>query len=224
MGMSIEETYILEDVTGSEWVVISSSATLKNGWKAFAVDYQLEKGDQIMFGLVAPKRFYVSVFDKSGMEKVSTRQHLNSMGSTGTAMDKESELAPQVSKPMSGGAEDPCTPMNLAHSKGATRRARSNDTSQHNSQLLVSNDVGALPSRNASDQNGNQKGILCNGVSINSHLPNEPVVRTLDSKTLNFVVLSSRLVWFLHGRSSICSNETACFEIDNLSLLRAIHV
>lgn len=177
MGMSIEETYILEDVTGSEWVVISSSATLKNGWKAFAVDYQLEKGDQIMFGLVAPKRFYVSVFDKSGMEKVSTRQHLNSMGSTGTAMDKESELAPQVSKPMSGGAEDPCTPMNLAHSKGATRRARSNDTSQHNSQLLVSNDVGALPSRNASDQNGNQKGILCNGVSINSHLPNEPVDR-----------------------------------------------
>lgn len=98
--------YILVGVTGVEWVVTFDNMALKDGWKAFATDYRLEKGDLVMFALVAPKRFYVNVFDGFGMEKVSTREPpVNSKGSQSTVViSKASRLGPRNESPVSNSA------------------------------------------------------------------------------------------------------------------------
>jgi hypothetical protein len=101
------ENYILVGVTGVEWVVTFDNMALKDGWKAFATDYKLEKGDLVMFALVAPKRFYVNVFDGFGMEKVSTREPpVNSKGSQSTTViSKASQLGPRNESPVSNSAD-----------------------------------------------------------------------------------------------------------------------
>lgn len=55
---------------------------VRSRWKEFAVDYDLEKGDGIMFSLVDRRRFHVNVFDKFGMEKLSTKQRASPTHST----------------------------------------------------------------------------------------------------------------------------------------------
>lgn len=88
IGVSKKKKFVLEAAPGCEWPVTFHSVAFEAGWKEFAVDYELEKGDGIMFSLVDRRRFHVNVFDKFGMEKLSTKQrasptHSTSVGAEG---------------------------------------------------------------------------------------------------------------------------------------------
>ncbi|KAG0625460.1 hypothetical protein M758_2G057300 [Ceratodon purpureus] len=69
-GPNIQGKCSLVGVTGAKWEVFFKDISFRDGWKVFANDYKLEKGDIIVFALIQPRTFYVNVFDKFGMEKV----------------------------------------------------------------------------------------------------------------------------------------------------------
>ena len=202
------KSFVLEGVTGSEWVVTFNNIGLSGGWKAFAIDYHLEKGDQIMFGLVAPNRFYVNVFDKSGMEKVCTKKLLNRRGSTSTVIDKEADHLPQngihqVLNSTSEVAEGFHTPLQIEHgdrcgkqkSNGLDEFPSETTSPQRNAQFLDTNGVCADTTPvMVSGQNGNHEGVQDGGASNSKLQDNSPpedshspqVGRRLLSRTLEF--------------------------------------
>ena len=107
------QKFTLVGVKGSEWVVAFTRNALRAGWKVFATDHRLEKGDMIMFTLIAPKRFSVCVFDSSGEEKFGTFS--NSRDSLSTVINTTLPLGPRnktlVSNYTSGAdGAPPCTP------------------------------------------------------------------------------------------------------------------
>ena len=54
---------VLEDEDGSEYgaTYIGKRAGLSGGWRAFALDHKLDDGDALVFELIQPTRFKVSV-------------------------------------------------------------------------------------------------------------------------------------------------------------------
>ncbi|KAJ7518572.1 hypothetical protein O6H91_21G075200 [Diphasiastrum complanatum] len=67
---------ILEGPSGQKWVAALKTATggaarteITRGWRAFSSNHKLEKGDVLIFKLVAKAHFLVQIFDKHGCEK-----------------------------------------------------------------------------------------------------------------------------------------------------------
>lgn len=91
---------ILEGASGCEWVVSMYLGGFYGGWKSFAVDHRLEKGDSLMFSLIGARRFTVFVFDKYGIEKVGSispsRQRRESNRKRKEGLDEESY--PEIKK------------------------------------------------------------------------------------------------------------------------------
>ncbi|KAG0586829.1 hypothetical protein KC19_2G120800 [Ceratodon purpureus] len=79
-GPNIRGKCLLVGVTGAQWEVSFKDISFRDGWKVFANDYKLEKGDIIVFSLVAPKKFLVNIFDKFGMEKVCLNEENGEAG------------------------------------------------------------------------------------------------------------------------------------------------
>lgn len=70
IGKDVKEDFVLEDAMGSEWVVGFNRSGLYGGWKSFAADHCIERGDHLVAALTGTNRFLVHVFDKNGMEKL----------------------------------------------------------------------------------------------------------------------------------------------------------
>lgn len=152
--------YILVGVTGSEWRVTFKGIGFKGGWRAFAIDYRLEKGDLVTFALVAPNRFYVDVFNIFGMEKYP----INSRGSPSTVVKKTPQLGPPNDSLVSNFT------------------SRADGTPEHTPTQELKPNVPCPPSGKASGQNGNHDEKLSplsrkRALNEKDHLSHEPVVR-----------------------------------------------
>lgn len=57
------ENMVLENEDGTEYdaVYIGERSGLSGGWRAFALDHKLDDGDALVFELVEPTRFKVSL-------------------------------------------------------------------------------------------------------------------------------------------------------------------
>jgi hypothetical protein len=56
-----------------EWQVTLCNGGFYDGWKAFAMDHCLKKGEHLMFILIANDCFVVHIFDEFGFEKIIPR-------------------------------------------------------------------------------------------------------------------------------------------------------
>lgn len=70
IGKDVKEDFVLEDAMGSEWVVSFNRCGFYGGWKSFAADHCIERGDHLMVGRTGTNRFLVHIFDKNGTEKL----------------------------------------------------------------------------------------------------------------------------------------------------------
>ncbi len=58
---------------GCEWQMTLCNGGFYDGWKAFAMDHCLKKGEHLVFTLVTNDCFVVHIFDEFGCEKIIPR-------------------------------------------------------------------------------------------------------------------------------------------------------
>jgi hypothetical protein len=64
LEMSVGETYDIKVAKDKEHQIV-----LRSGWVEFAIAYELQQGDILMFGYNGLSRFKVRIFSPSGCEK-----------------------------------------------------------------------------------------------------------------------------------------------------------
>ncbi len=54
---------------GCEWQMSLCNGELYDGWKSFAIDHSLKKGEDLVFTFVTNDCFVIHIFDEFGFEK-----------------------------------------------------------------------------------------------------------------------------------------------------------
>jgi hypothetical protein len=83
-GSELKGSINIEGPSGEVWlaevsIVDQGLDGYQFGWKAFATDIGLKKGDQLLFTLIAKSHFNVRVFDESGLEYSSLEDKGNAV-------------------------------------------------------------------------------------------------------------------------------------------------
>ncbi|KAL0535327.1 hypothetical protein IC582_029656 [Cucumis melo] len=106
----VNKNVVLEDSLGEQWNVTISdcegSLAFQEGWNAFSSEHGLETGDFLIFNHIMDLHFNVSIYTKTGCEKIEfpKKGNMRKRASTGPLFETINEglTNPQVSYPSVG--------------------------------------------------------------------------------------------------------------------------
>ncbi|KAE8652618.1 B3 domain-containing protein Os01g0905400 [Cucumis sativus] len=106
----VNKKVVLEDALGEQWNITVSdcegSLAFQEGWNAFSSEHGLETGDFLIFNYIMDLHFNVSIYTKTGCEKIEfpKKRNMRKRTSTGPLLETTNEglTNPQASYPSVG--------------------------------------------------------------------------------------------------------------------------